>query len=240
MRLSLFVALSLAVAAGCVRLGVWQLERRDQRRTHNAAVEARIHQPPVPVDTLLHGEAGPGALQYRAAEVEGTPDFDQELVLATRTHNGAPGVHLLTPVRVAGSDRVILVNRGWVYSPDGVQVDLARWRDTARVFRGYVEEFVAAEGIAILASRPRTLRRMDRDSIEALLPYPVAPAYVVLTGSGPPSPDRPALLATPALGDGPHFNYAMQWFGFALVAVVGAGIVGFRDRRGGSRGVRGA
>jgi cytochrome oxidase assembly protein ShyY1 len=33
------------------------------------------------------------------------------------------------------------------------------------------------------------------------------------------------------LDDGPHLSYAIQWFAFATIAVVGAGIVVARTRR---------
>ena len=76
-----------------------------------------------------------GAHYRRGAPAIGRFDYEHELVLAGRTRQGSPGVELLTPVRVAGSDTAVLVNRGWVYSPDGATVDHARWRegDSARV-----------------------------------------------------------------------------------------------------------
>jgi cytochrome oxidase assembly protein ShyY1 len=44
----------------------------------------------------------------------------------------------------------------------------------------------------------------------------------------------PARLAPPALDDGPHLSYAIQWFSFAVIAIVGAGIVAYRARTAGS------
>jgi cytochrome oxidase assembly protein ShyY1 len=38
-------------------------------------------------------------------------------------------------------------------------------------------------------------------------------------------------MAAPALDDGPHLSYALQWFAFALIGVVGAGVVAVRARR---------
>ena len=40
-------------------------------------------------------------------------------------------------------------------------------------------------------------------------------------------------MEPPALDDGPHLSYAIQWFGFALIGVIGACVVAFRARRGG-------
>ena len=49
-------------------------------------------------------------------------------------------------------------------------------------------------------------------------------------------PMRIARLTIPALDEGPHLNYAIQWFGFAAVALVGAGFVVRQARADAGRG----
>ena len=66
------------------------------------------------------------AARFRRVRITGVPDYEHELIYAARTRRGSPGVNLLTPIRIAGSDTAIIVNRGWVYSPDGSSVDRAR------------------------------------------------------------------------------------------------------------------
>ena len=51
-------------------------------------------------------------------------DFANEYALASRTRQGSPGVNIMTPLRIAGTDTAVLVNRGWVYAPDAMTVDL--------------------------------------------------------------------------------------------------------------------
>jgi surfeit locus 1 family protein len=75
---------------------------------------------------------------------------------------------------------------------------------------------------------------MSRAGIAAKIPYPLAPYYLVLTG-GDSAGAHPARRELPALDDGPHLGYAMQWFAFATIALVGAGAVVRRDRRSGAR-----
>jgi cytochrome oxidase assembly protein ShyY1 len=44
--------------------------------------------------------------------------------------------------------------------------------------------------------------------------------------------DRPARLDVPAFTDeGPHLNYAVQWFSFAAIALIGTPLVVMRQRR---------
>ena len=166
------------------------------------------------------------AARFRRVRVSGTPDYEHELIYATRTRRGSPGVNFLTPIRRPGTDTAVLVNRGWVYSPDGSTVDASRWRDRDSVFTGYVEELPSAGG-AMFTSRPNVVARLSHDAVARVLPYPVAAVYVIaLAGADTTTaPDRIARLTVPPLDEGPHLSYAIQWFAFATVALVGAGFV---------------
>jgi cytochrome oxidase assembly protein ShyY1 len=46
-----------------------------------------------------------------------------------------------------------------------------------------------------------------------------------MTGDSTSAADRVARLTAPPLDEGPHLNYAFQWFGFALVTLVGVGYI---------------
>lgn len=222
-KLRLFVALALVLAAICVRLGVWQLHRLGERRARNALIMARLDSAAVDVSLLPRDSA---TARFRRVRVSGVPDYDHELIFATRTHRGSPGVNLLTPVRRPGTDTAVLVDRGWVYAPDGSTIDTAKWHDRDSVFTGYVEELPSTGG-ATFTTRPNVIARLSYDVVAKALPYPVAPVYVVaLAGSDTTvAADRIARLTVPPLDEGPHFSYAIQWFGFAAVALVGAGFV---------------
>jgi len=220
-KLRLFVAFALISAAVFVRLGFWQLSRRQERRARNALVSARLDSTAVSVALLPRDTA---LARFRRVRVTGVPDYEHELVWAARTHKGSPGVNLLTPVRLPGSDTAILLNRGWVYSGDGATVDLAKWRDRDSTFIGYVEELPSVAG-ASYTDRPSVIARLSRDVVAKALPYPVAPIYVIVLSDSAIAADRIARLSAPPLDEGPHLSYAFQWFAFATVALVGVGIV---------------
>jgi surfeit locus 1 family protein len=225
----LFVVIAVIAAAGCVRLGIWQLSRREQRRAMNAKISARINQAPVDVRTIPRDTS---QSRFATVRVAGQPDFEHEILLTLRGNNGAPGVDILTPVRLAGTDTAVLVNRGWVYSPDGVHIETSRWRETDTVFTGYVDSFDSAPGDSI---RDGGIRRASYQAISRALPYPILPFYVTAMGDtaaaapDPTAAPRIVRLQPPKLGEGPHLSYAFQWFGFALISLVGAGIVAARS-----------
>ncbi|MDQ3810283.1 MAG: SURF1 family protein, partial [Chloroflexota bacterium] len=98
--------LALIVATVCVRLGIWQLDRLAERRAQNAQLAARANRAPVMLSDIPPGSV---ADRFRRVRVRGTFDFDHELVVTGRTRDGSPGVNIITPLRLDGSDRVVLV-----------------------------------------------------------------------------------------------------------------------------------
>ena len=233
-----FVIVAVLVAAGCVRLGFWQLHRLDERRALNAKLAARLSAPTVDIRDLGRNRA---MAQYRHSHAIGTYDFANEISLASRTRQGSPGANIITPLRLAGTDTAVLVNRGWVYAADAMTVDFTRWiepRDAS--VTGYVLEITrGARGSVSAASSPRVFRHLDYDSLTKRLPYPISPYMLVATEtrtSASPTPlardSTPARLPAPLMDEGPHLGYAIQWFSFAVIALVGAGVAVRGDRRG--------
>lgn len=207
---------ALVIGAVCARLGVWQLARLDQRRARNADIEAAMRAEPVPLRSLAHPPA-----RLTRVTIAGSPDYRHEIALTARTRKGSPGVNIVTPLRIAGTDTAVLVNRGWVYSPDAAQVDFARWREADSLsFSGYVDTLATSGAVPALAGL--RMHVLDRTRIAAELPYPIASHYVIaLTESATPSQTTPVRIPLPALDEGPHRSYAIQWFSFAVIAIVG-------------------
>jgi surfeit locus 1 family protein len=240
-RTLVFLVVALVLAAIFVRLGIWQLARLDERRARNRPIAERLAIPPAPLVEVLRDSS---MARFRHVIVTGTFDYAHELVIGPRSHEGSPGVYLLTPLRTAKAggetDTAILVNRGWVYAPDAMTVDQAKWRESdSATVAGYLDEYTShadVGGPTVVATRASgVIRRMDHDSIAARLPYPLAPLYLVqLAGApniGTQSAGTPVRLDPPSLDEGPHRGYAMQWFAFAAIAVIGSVSVAVQERR---------
>ena len=193
-------------------------------------VLSRLEAPPERLQDLQHDTAA----RFRRSTAEGRYDFAHELVYVVRPRDGAPGVNILTPLLIGRGDTAILVNRGWVYSPNGMSIDLAQWReaDSGRV-AGFVEEYVKVTASVATSSVARAVRRIDRDSVQARLPYVLYPLILVQQdGRGnEPTTGTPVRLDPPPLSEGSHRSYAIQWFGFAITGIVGTVLVVARDRR---------
>ena len=223
--------IALMVAGLFMQLGVWQLSRLSERQAYNAPIKARMDEPPVDLTELPRD---PAAARYRRVRVSGEYDYGHELVLTLRSRQGSPGVNLLTPLRVEGSDTAILVNRGWIYAPDGIAADTRPWREPRpQNATGFVLLLETGDaGGARSTGRPDAIRRPHLQTIASMLPYPVAPYYVVLSSPGAVQDSTPPRVPPPALSEGSHRSYAMQWFTFALIALGGTAILLLRGRAG--------
>lgn len=218
--------LALALAAICVRLGFWQLDRLEQRRERNAALEEAAGLAPLVLDraTVKAVAADPGAYLYRRVRASGRYLAESEVVLRGRAHEGRPGVHLVTPLEIPGSPRAVLVDRGWAPSPDAATVDPAPLAEPGiREVSGVLLP-VPDAGSDPLPVRGRngaySVRRLDMEALAERVGRPLVPLLLQQLPDSARSPlVRPPL---PPPDEGPHLGYAIQWFAFALIALAGA------------------
>jgi surfeit locus 1 family protein len=203
---------ALVIAAACVRLGVWQLDRLRQRRARNAQVLATRSRPPIPVAGSLSTDSA----RDRRLFARGAYDYTHERLWHGRSYEGVPGVDLVTPLRLPDGTAV-LVDRGWAPSPDGYHVDQGAYR-----------EGDSAEVLGIGVTAPRAPGDVDPAALRDSLPYPLLLFVIQELRRSPTSPTSPNLpqppvrWPAPELSDGPHLSYAIQWFSFAVIIVVGS------------------
>lgn len=232
-RIVLFVV-AVGVAAVCVRLGIWQLDRLDQRRALNDSIEAGLAEPPVPLEELLNGSGPMGDLAYRRVTASGTYDANDELLLYGRALDGSPGDHVLTPlVRDDGPD--VLVDRGWVpHEPDrGAPVGPPAAAPEGRVqVEGVLLPSEEGSAFPDPEAAATLVRSVNLSEIRERSPDLLSPAYLLLQTQVPAQAEgQPAPASVPEPTEGPHLSYAIQWFSFATIALVGYGVLLRRDRR---------
>ena len=216
------IVLALAVAAACVRLGFWQLARLHQRLARNARTRAGWALPPLE----LGGKTPLDSVRNRRVHVRGVYDFGHERLWRPHMLEEAPGVDLVTPLKLADGVAV-LVDRGWVASADAFHVDERAYREP---------EAADVVGLALLA--PRTRGDVDPARLKDSLPYPLLPFVVQqlpdcatvapssscasAASAAPSSRSLPRRLPPPELTNGPHLSYVIQWFSFAVIILVGS------------------
>lgn len=222
------IAVSLLVVA-FVNLGLWQLRRLHVRRASNAVIAARLEMPAVPVASILTPDARLSALRYRRVVADGTFDTAREVILPDRSFNGRAGNIVVTPLRLQGSPALI-VERGWVpLEDDDPPIARATPPMSAVRIEGVLlpsQERGRFGPVIPEAGTLKVLYRIDLPRYRRQLPYEIFPMYLHLLGQQPAQTQRYPIVETlPALDEGPHLSYAIQWFAFASIAVIGYGAV---------------
>jgi len=218
----------MLLAALCVRLGFWQVERLSERRAVNQAALAARAKPALDLGASVASTAE--ELGDRWVEATGVYDREHDIVLRGEAFQGAPGVHIVTPLRLSGSRAAVLVLRGFVPAADAVRAktDSLVEPGTVRV-RGLAIPIPSGAGQPVELAGRTTWARLDLEALRARLPYPLLPVVVRQTPDSS-LPRLPRRLPVPELNDGPHLNYAIQWFLFAGMAVAFAVLVVGRTR----------
>lgn len=220
LTLAVLTAIGLALIAGFVSLGVWQLQRRVWKLNLIATVEARLHAPPVAAPPTANK-----ADAYRRVTAEGRFRNDRETFVQAVTERG-PGYWVITPL--AGPNVTILINRGFV--PAEKRQDHSRPDGPVRV-TGLVR--VTEPGGAFLRSNDPAADRWYSRDVAAIAQAKrlgrVAP-YFIDADAIPNPGGYPVGGLTVVAFRNSHLSYALTWFALAVLTMVGLVILWRRGR----------
>ena len=216
----------LAGTALCVRLGIWQLDRLEQRRAFNAQFESARAQTVLDLNTEMPADIA--EMEWRAVTVTGEYDFTNQVAVRNQYYGSQYGYHLLTPLRFG--EGAVLVDRGWIpadgnSSPlDWHQYDepgTVNLSGQIRLGRAKATLLGVPDPLPENGERLDVWNNADLTRIAAQVPYPILPVYIQpetdAADTDPPIPFQPEIELT----EGPHFGYALQWFTFATILFIG-------------------
>lgn len=210
----------LALIVVLVNLGLWQLQRLDERQSRNAEVSARTELDAVPVEDLVG--ADPDDAQYRRVTATGTYVEGADLLIDNRSLDGLPGAWVVTPLVLADGD-VVTINRGFAGVGDDGRVTPPAAPAGEVTVEGTVATFASRSCATRVDDRSRVVGAacLSSDAVEVAFGVDVAGVVVQATESSPADDPFLSVVPLPEPGDGPHLSYAVQWFIFTTVAIVG-------------------
>jgi surfeit locus 1 family protein len=199
-------------------LGLWQWRKAEAKSQLQSELDTRSREPAIAMPaTPVDGEA----LRYRRVLLRGSFDVSRQILLDNQVHQEQAGYHVITPLRIAGSELHVLVNRGWLPAPADRRVLPA-----VEAPAGEVE----LSGIAVLpprrffnlAAQPSSgwapvWQNLDLERYRQSVDYPLQPVIIQLDPASPAGyvrewrrPDERAER---------HRSYALQWFAFAATSL---------------------
>lgn len=218
-RVAIPIAAALGIAA-TIALGCWQWGRGAQKTALQEAIEAQGHSAPVTASELL-AHAADGTLLHRPVLLRGEWLPTHTLFLDNRQMNGIPGFYVVTPLRIAGQQAVILVQRGWIPVNFAHRTTLAPVetpRGTVEV-RGRLAP-PPAKLYSFSAEEKGPIRQnLDLARFRTETGLPLLPLSVQQAGAASEGLQRQWPQA--ASGAERNYGYAFQWWAIAtLIAVL--------------------
>jgi surfeit locus 1 family protein len=217
------VLVALAVLAGVVllaSLGAWQWGRGQQRTALHDAEVAQENAAPLSARELIAANAGDTRLLHRPVVVRGEWLAGRTIFLDNRQMNAVPGFYVVTPLRLEGSQAVVLVQRGWVQRNFVRREDLPPLQTPPGTveIRGRLAP-PPAKLYAFAAQESGPIRQnLDLDRFRVETGLPLLPLSVQQTG-----PASEGLLRQwPQAGSGAekNFGYAFQWWAMAATLAI--------------------
>jgi surfeit locus 1 family protein len=168
---------------------------------------------------IVSGSSVSDSLKFRRAEARGQWEISKQILLDNKVHQGVAGYQVITPLRIEGTNRYLLVNRGWipratnyptapsVPTPPNAQLISGLLTIPSSRFLELGNE-VFSENIWQNLTTERFKARTGLD----VLPYVLYPPVAV-----------PPLLSAydkPNAGIEKHVEYMMTWYALAATIVI--------------------
>ncbi len=224
-----FLATVLVVALG-ISLGQWQ----DRRAADKIALQARLVERGAAAPVVLTAKPVAAAdVEYRQVTVAGEFVPDWPLFLDNRPQDGKVGFYLLMPFKIAGSERHVLVARGWVPRFNGEHDRLPEFLTPSGTV---IVTGIAKTGMGKVmqlgdpaAVRPKAiLQNLTPDQFGEVSKLALQPFFIEQTVPATPDDKLARNWPAPALGVEKHQGYAFQWYALSLMALLFFVFTGFR------------
>jgi len=203
-----------------ISLGFWQLDRADQKREQAHILAERAEMPALEINAPI---TDPETLRFRKLWARGSFEAAGQILIENRRQGNRTGFHVITPLHTEGSDLRVLVNRGWIPaeadgSPTPVQVPEGTVTVTG-------EAHIPSPPALVLISGPEAAKEWGErwpyltvELYAARAGYPVQPVVILQDPADADGFVRSWPREMPK--EGMHIGYAIQWFAFALIALV--------------------
>ncbi|MGA4669774.1 SURF1 family protein [Propionibacteriaceae bacterium Y1923] len=216
-----------ALAVTFVQLGEWQLHRLDQRRDRNAAVLANQAKPVVDWRQVF-GDTVEEDEQWQRVTITGTYLPQHQLEVRYRNVGGEAGSEWVVPIQTADGG-MVLVNRGFTPRDAGTVLEAGAPPGGEVTVEGFVRRNERGKDSATVPVQG-SVRLINAPAIATELDLPLADGYIQLISSEPPTTGLTP-VGLPETDEGPHLSYAIQWFLFTAVAVIGCVLLVRADLR---------
>lgn len=206
-----------------IKLGLWQYHKAILKQE----IQAKSTQQSARIPDLASYLNDPLQLKYRKVVVRGTFETQYQLLLDNQVENGRAGFHVVTPFKIAGTEKYVLVNRGWI-AGFAEHHKLPAFETPSHILEVVGIVWQPSDKIFTLERVPEASpkknwspvwQHLDMQKFQVESSLPVLPTIVKMDPASPQGGFvRNWQVAAERIVT--HLGYAYQWFGFALAALL--------------------
>lgn len=209
------LALSLVLLPLLMFLGLWQLDRAQEKQDLLAEFNDRINRTPIPLASQsIHDN-------YTQVIVSGSFINDRQWLLDNKVRNGRVGYEVISPFKLLNGE-VALVNRGWIEAPrlrnslPDISINEEAINVFASVYKPLPNTLIAPH--VKNDAWPIVINAIDLNSMAAEFGFELNKNYLRI------DENSPAALTThwQVINTQPekHTAYAVQWFAMAIALLM--------------------
>ena len=195
-------------------LGYWQQERAGEKRALQREFDARSRQSPVILDALTRDPA----TRYRQASAKGEWHAPGQIYVDNQVQHAVVGYHVITPLKLEGTNSYVLVNRGWIAR--GSSFPLPPVADVA-VGRVAVTGQLSLPSSRFLELSHQSVQgsvwqNLTIERYRNVFPLDVLPFVVVVQDALPP---LEKVAFRPDARSEKHVEYMLTWYSLAATVI---------------------
>jgi surfeit locus 1 family protein len=203
----------------CV-LGVWQLHRYHYKKNLLQMYQTRLTASPITLADALSSKD----LTFQHVKLSGEYLNSQTMFVQNQLYNDQMGFEVLTPVRMPGDDKLLLVDRGWVAKPEQKALPIISSVNGTQAINGHIKllneyQFILGDNVLNPTAKPIIMQKVDVAQISMLTHEAFYPFLLRLDVDAPNGFVRDSTAITTVMPER-HMGYAIQWFVMALVLMI--------------------
>lgn len=199
-------------------LGIWQLHRSHYKKNLLTTFQQRLTEAPKPFLQIAN-TINTNELQFQSVKLEGYYLNDLTMFVQNQFYQDQLGYEVLTPVKIDGQQKLLLIDRGWIPANKIHSIDKVLGKQP---IVGYIKlineyQFILGKNIMQPNSLPLILQKINIQDISQnthRLFYP----YILRLTTVQHAFIRHWIITT--MTPERHMGYAIQWFTMAFVLLL--------------------
>lgn len=209
-----------------INFGLWQYGKAQKQKVRQQAYEqtGKVSAKVFPESLTLSSKKVREKWQYKKVKVSGEYQVEDQVLLDNKVHQTRAGYHVMTPLKITGSNQSVLINRGWipanadhsnvpvVKTPEGLQTIVGQaWIPSERYFT--LEDKSTAP-----LQKKSVWQYLDLNAYQKTVALSISPIVIKMDPASKAGGFvRQWQVSFKRIAT--HMSYAYQWFGFAAATL---------------------